>query len=94
MIADSGESRDWYRLCRHHYLCEVHTYKMLSQLMRKGVHVVHMSGDELDCFVDFLKMWNCPADALLCVLNGILQCDKKLVEREREREREGGREMG
>ena len=61
--------------------------------MKKGSHVVHMSGDELDCFVDFLKMWDCPVDVLLCVLNSILQCDKKLVEGEGERERERDRDV-
>ena len=77
VVRDDGESSDWHRLCRHHYLCQVHTGKMLGQLMMKGAHVVHLSGDELDCFMDFLKKWECPMDVLLCTLNSILHCDKK-----------------
>ena len=68
-----GESgKGWYQLCRHRYLCEVHTHKMLVELMKKGYHVVHLSGDELDCFSDFLNRWGCPVEILLCVLDDIL----------------------
>ena len=47
--------------------------------MKKGAYVLHMSGDELDCFSDFLKKWDCPVDMLLCVLDSILHQDHKLV---------------
>ena len=40
--------------------------------MKKGFHVDHLSWDELDCFSDFLKKWECPVDVLLCVLDEIL----------------------
>ena len=71
-LGDCRESKDWYHLCRHRYLCEVYTHQILTQLMKKGFHVDHLSWDELDCFSDFLKKWECPVDVLLCVLDEIL----------------------
>ena len=56
-------------MCRHRYLCDVYTHKILTELMQKGFHVDHLSWDELDCFGDFLKKWECPVDVLLCVLD-------------------------
>ena len=72
ILSDVRESKDWYQLCRHRYLCEVHTLKILGELMKKGYHVIHLSGDELDCFADFLKEKECPKDVLLCVLDDVL----------------------
>lgn len=75
-LSDVRDSKDWCLLCRHRYLCEVHTHKMLGELMKKGYHVVHLSGDELNCFADLLKERQCPTDVLLCVLDDVLYRDE------------------
>lgn len=76
MISTDGKE-NWNQLCRQRYVCEIRTRKMIEELSRKGVFIRHMSGDELDCFADFLKETKFPPDMLMCVLDGILYQDEK-----------------
>ena len=77
-IADGRDvGQDWHQLCRQRYSCEVHTRRIIEELTKKGAFILHMSGDELDCFTDFLKKTKCPPDMLLCVLDSILHQDQK-----------------
>ena len=68
---------DWNQLCRQRYLCDIHTQKIIEQLTKKGAFVLHMSGDELDCFTNFFNKTKCPPDMLLCVLDSILHQDQR-----------------
>jgi hypothetical protein len=80
MIITDGKaesSLDWNQLCRQRYVCEIRTRKIIEELTKKGMTILHMSGDELDCFADFLKETECPPDMLMCVLDGILHPDEK-----------------
>ena len=56
---------------------DIHTQKIIEELTKKGAFVLHMSGDELDCFTDFFNKTKCPPDMLLCVLDSILHQDQR-----------------
>ena len=58
-------------------MCEIRTRKIIDELTKKGMAIVHMSSDELDCFDEFLKETKCPPDILMCVLDSILHRDEK-----------------
>ena len=79
MISTDGKESglDWNQLCRQRYVCEIHTRKIIEELTKKGMMILHMSGDELDGFADFLNETKCPPDMLMCVLDGILNQDQK-----------------